>query len=714
MLIWRCFEDTEIADLISFNQRTGAMTWSVSRRSLLGRTAAVLVSVASVTECAPAQPDAQAPSDFKTLSLEALGDVEVTSVAKQPEKILQTPAAVFVIRQQDIRRSGASSIPEALRLAPGVEVARIDANQWSVAIRGFSGQFSKSLLVLVDGRSIYTPLFEGVYWDLPYVMLDDVDRIEVIRGPGGTIWGANAVNGVINIITKRASDTQGSLASLASGTVDQGSGEFRYGGESSGLKYRIYGMGEVRGQEEHPDGNGFDHSRLGQVGFRTDWQRHDKDQFTLQGDVYRGISGESILIPSFSPPAENIENGKDYVSGWNILASWQRKISNRSDIQLQGYIDRTNRQNFELGETRDTFDVDFIHHLTIHSTQELTWGAGARVSPSYFVQTVPGISFLPQRQNDTIYSGFGQYEIQIVPSEVTLTIGTKLEHNNFSGFEYQPSIRLLWSPTERQSVWAAVTRSVRTPSRLDQDVMFDIFDTYFTPSPGAEPIPVYFQIQGNRNLKSEQLVGSELGYRTQLASRLYLDLASFYNLYSGLQGYGPATINEAPLPNPPPAPASQDYIYFGLPYANVIEGHTIGAEIAPTLKVNHWWQLRGSYSYLHMSLRDDPGFSDVGNLLGSYLGSSPGNMASVRSSVDLPKRLELDATYRYSSALPAYAVASYNTADIRLGWGWREGLEFSVLGENLLQSSHAEFGGDPGPLVGIKRSIYGKIVWHRY
>ena len=258
---------------------------------------------------------------LKQLSLAELGDVEVTTISKDPRQVQKTPAAIFVITQEDIRRSGARSIPEALRLAPGVEVAQIDGNHWSVAIRGFAGQFSKSLLVLVDGRSIYTPLFEGVYWDLPYVMLEDVERIEVVRGPGGTIWGSNAVNGVINIITKSATSTHGVLASTGSGTVDQGTGAFRYGGTvGKDFDYRVYGLGGIRGQEFHSDGDGFDHWRMGQTGFRTEWKSGTKDSFTVQGDIYRGVSGESIEIGSFFPPAETAEQGEDYVSGGNLRA----------------------------------------------------------------------------------------------------------------------------------------------------------------------------------------------------------------------------------------------------------------------------------------------------------------------------------------------------------------------------------------------------------
>jgi iron complex outermembrane receptor protein len=654
-----------------------------------------------VTRAQATQNDQNPPDNLKKLSLEQLGNVEVTSVSKDPQQVQKTPAAIFVITQEDIRRSGATSIPEALRLAPGVEVAQIDGNRWSVAIRGFGGQFSKSLLVLVDGRSVYTPLFEGVYWDLPYVMLEDVERIEVVRGPGGTIWGSNAVNGVINIITRNANSTQGALATLGAGSVNQGTGGVRYGSSTGkDFKYRIYGMGAIRGQEFHPDGDLFDRWRMGQMGFRTDWKSGQKDTFTVQGDIYRGESGERAFIASFSPPAEIQKDGTGYVSGGNLLARWQHTTGEGSDIQVQAYFDRTNRQDFELGETRDTFDVDFVQHTRVHDDQELTWGLGARVSPSNFIQTSAGVNFLPNKQTDSIYSGFVQYELPIVRDKLTLTAGTKLEHNSFSGFDYQPSVRLLWAPTAHQSFWAAVTRAVRTPSRLDQDVQFAIL-VQATPPP-----PIYFQILGNPNLKAERLIAYEAGYRAQINSNVYVDFTAFYNTYNDLQGYGPPF---PALANTPPPP----HLFFVLPYANSIEGHTVGTEIAPNWRITHWWQVRGSYSFLHMQLKDKPGFTDVGNLLSSYMGSSPSSLVGFQSLFNLPKHFELDATYRYSSALPAQAVGAYSTADVRLGWHAGEYLDFSVVGQNLLRPSQAEFGGDPGPLVGIKRRIYGKITWRR-
>jgi iron complex outermembrane recepter protein len=637
--------------------------------------------------------------NLKALSLEQLANVEVTTVSKEPETVLRTPAAIFVITQEDIRRSGATNVPEVLCLAPGVEVSRVDSDHWSIAIRGFAGQFSKSLLVLIDGRSVYTPLFSGVYWNVQNLMLEDVDRIEVIRGPGGTIWGANAVNGVINIITKSAKNTQGALGTMGGGNREQGTGGARYGGTvGKDFSYRIYGMGFVRGPEFHSDGDGFDDWRVGQMGFRTDWTKGDRNTFTVQGEIYRGETGGRVFLASFSPPAETPQDDYASVSGGNLVASWQHESREGSVTQIQAYFDRTKFQDIELGETRDTFDIDFVRHERVHARQKLTWGLGVRVSPSNFIQTSAGVDFLPHNQTDSIYSGFVQDEISFFHNRVSFTAGTKLEHNNFSGFEYQPSARLLWAPTKRQSFWVAVTRAVRTPSRLDQDVTFSIFITA-TPPPA-----VYFDIAGNPSFAAERMLGYEAGYRTAITRRLYVDFTAFYNVYRGLQSYGALSIFMANTPSPPHA-------VILVPYANGIEGNTTGGEIAPICRVARWWQVRGSYSFLHMGLRDAPGYSDTGMLLSSYEGSSPRHVVVLQSQFSLPKRFELDETYRYSSALPAQKVTGYQTADIRLGWHVGERLELSAVGQNLLQPSHAEFGGDPGPLVRIKRGAYGKITW---
>ena len=351
------------------------------------------------------EDSAKSSTDLAQLSLEQLGNVEVTTVSKEPEEVWQTPAAIYVLTQDDIRRSGATSIPEALRLVPGVEVARADSNHWAIGIRGFESGFSKSVLVLIDGRSVYTPLYAGVYWDVQNVPLQDVDRIEVIRGPGGTIWGANAVDGVINIITKNAKDTQGAYASVGAGNVDEGTGSFRYGGEiGKSLNYRVYGMGFADDPEFHSNYDEFDAWQLGQAGFRTDWSRQDRDTFTVQGDFYNGSEGQLVSIGSYSPPGTVNLAGPVLVSGGNVLGRWERKFKTGSDLQIQTYYDRTSRLSPQLGEIRDTFDVDLLYHLTLKWHQDVLLGAGGRWSLDDIIQHVPTLNFLPAHETDKIFS----------------------------------------------------------------------------------------------------------------------------------------------------------------------------------------------------------------------------------------------------------------------------------------------------------------------
>jgi len=638
--------------------------------------------------------DQAAPVTLKQLSLEQLGNVEVTTASKEPESVWRTPAAIYVITQEDIRRSGATSIPEVLRLAPGIEVARTDSDHWAVGVRGFVGQFSKSLLVLIDGRSVYTPLFAGVYWQLQDTPLEDIERIEVIRGPGGTIWGANAVNGVINIITKSAKDTHGALVSAISGNVDQGIGVARYGGDNGkSFNYRIYGKGIIRSPEFHPDGANFDDWRTGQLGFRTDWGAANRDAFTLQGDMYKGSDGERVAISSYSPPAVQVFNGPHDVGGGNLLGRWRRQLDGDSDLQLQTYYDRTSRFSPQLDEIRNTFDLDFLYHFKLKGNQDLLSGIGARWSPDRIIQHFDTLDFEPQRETDSIYSWFLQDGIPIVPDRLSVTLGSKFEHNNYSGFEFQPNVRLLWTPTEHQSVWAAVSRAVRTPSRLDQDLRLTDFLL----------ANIFLRVVGSKKFVSEKLLGSELGYRALLAKGLYLDIAAFHNDYDDLYGYGPGAVFLES--SPPPA-----HLILQLPLANALKGSTYGVEITPDWKPVSWWDLKGSYSYLHLAVRDKSGFTDNLNTV-SDNGSSPHHQFVLESLFNLPKKLELDSTIRYVSALPAQAVGAYTTADLRFGWRPTSDWELSLVGENLMQPQHAEFGADVNTIVGIKRGVYGKITW---
>lgn len=667
----------------------------------------LLLSVNGAATSAHGQsaPTSQNPAgNLASMSLAQLGNVEVTTVSKEPEKLMRTPAAIYVLTGEDIRRSGAATIPEALRLVPGVEVARIDSDSWAVGIRGFGGAFSRSVLVLIDGRSVYTPLFEGVYWDVQNVMLQDVDRIEVIRGPGGTIWGSNAVNGVINIITKSAADSHGTLAAVGGGNVDQGTGAMRFGGTfGKNVDYRIYGMGFVRGQESHPNGDPFDEWRMGQVGFRSDWTRAEGDTLTVQGDVYSGEDGGETNIAFFSPPSQANVDSTSLVSGGNLLAHWKRQMNNGSDVQLRAYFDRTNRQDAQFGETRDTFDLDFIHHLILPKDEDFIWGLGVTLSPSNFIQTQATVNFLPHQQTDSVYSGFIQDEIPVLENRVSLTIGTKVEHNNFSGLDFEPSGRVLWTPSDHQSFWAAVTRAVRTPSRLDQDLAL----TGFVSS--APPFPVFLEIEGDRSFKPEQLLGFEGGYRTQVNSHLFIDIASFFNDYNDLQSLGAVSLGFAQSP-----PPSYPYVLVSVPWANGLEGNTDGVEVNPSWKATSWWELKGSYSYLQMHLKDKPGITDA-TTASSDMGSSPHHEAVVQSLFDLPKGFEIDPTYRYVSALPAQAVRQYSTMDLHVGWHFADQFELSVTGEDLFRPYQVEFGlGVNGsPNVGVKRAAYAQLTWKR-
>ncbi len=550
--------------------------------------------------------------------------------------------------------------------------------------------------MLIDGRSVYTPLYAGVYWQVQDTLLEDIERIEVIRGPGGTIWGANAVNAVINIITKSAKDTHGTLVSSGGGNLDQGSANFRYGsGNNKSFDYRIYGKAFVRGPEFHQDGHRFDDWRMGQTGFRADWDLRQRDSLTLQGDLYGGDAGQSQFINSYSPPyVTNVEQDVE-LGGGNVLGRWKRLLAAGSDIEVQTYYDRTKRRQASFGESRDTFDIDFIHHLVLPWRQDFLWGLGARLSSGNTTNVDPTVVFTPGHFMDKLYSGFVQDTIAIVQDRFSLTIGSKFLHNSYSGFEAEPSARVLWTPNQRHSVWAAVTRAVRTPSRVEEDLQLTVI---------AAPDPLtFYRVVGDRGFSSENLVGYGLGYRSLVKPKLYVDIASFYNNYNHLLSLEPG----APFSEASPAPSHTVVPLF---FRNGLLGNTSGFEIAPDWTPTSWWRLRGSYSYLYMDLKKSSASLDTATA-SSTQGSSPHHQIVIQSSFDLPKKLQFDQTFRYVSALPAERVRAYATADVRFSWRAIRSMEFSIVGQNLLQPHHPESAGDPGPLVGVERSVYAKITW---
>ena len=641
--------------------------------------------------------DALQADSLKRLSLEALGNIEVTTASKEPQEAWRSPAAIFVITQEDIRRSGATSLPEVLRLAPGLDVARIDSDHWSVGVRGFGDQFSKSVLVLIDGRSVYTPLFAGVFWGVQDVLLQDIERIEVIRGPGGTIWGANAVNGIINIISKPAADTHGAMASIGGGTLDHAVAGARVGGgNGTSFDYRVQANGFARGPEQHTDGTDFDKWHLGQAGFRIDWRR-DNDSLTLQGDAYRGQNGQSVQLATYAPPAETTHYEPLDVSGSDLVARWRRALAGGSDIQVQAYYDQTYLLGPQVGESRHTFDVDFIHHIATAPRQNVIWGLGARVSPGHVIQTIPTLALTPQDATEHIYSAFVQDELAIVARRVWLTLGSKLERNDYTGVELQPSVRLLWTPTTTQSIWFAVSRAVRTPSRLEDAFQLTAF---LVPSP-----PTFLRVVGNPDFDAERLLAYEAGFRQAVAPNLHVDLSVFRNRYRGLESFGMGSLLIEATPLPP-------HVVLVEPYANGIDGTSDGVEIAPEWDATPRLRIKGSYSYLRIDLANEPGNTYVDGVA-TYEGSSPRHQVQVQPQFDLPRGWEVDAAVRYASALPARQVAAYGTVDARLGWHVSKQVEVSVSGQNLTDADHVEFGHDPGPAVAMRRTAYASVTWRR-
>jgi iron complex outermembrane recepter protein len=645
----------------------------------------------------------QAGNPVKQLSLEQLGNVEVTTATKEPAQVWKTSAAVFVITQEDIQRSGATSIPDVLRLAPGVEVAQIDSSKWSIGIRGFGSRLTRDVLVLIDGRTVYTTLLAGTYWEVQNVLLDDVDRIEVIRGPGGTIWGPNAVNGVINIITKASKETHGESVSTGGGNLDQGFFNARYGGgNGSTFDYRIYALGFDRGPEYHSDGANYDRWRAAQGGFRMDFTQQTRDSFTLQGDIYDEGAGESVTATSYTPPYSETIDATARLSGGNILGRWQRKLGEGTDFQLQAYYDRANRREPNFIDLRNTFDIDFLDRFVLPARQQISWGLGARWSQGDNPTVVSGLTFQPTERTDRLFTAFLQDEIGIVPDRLSLSLGTKFLRTNYTGLQLQPSARLLWTPSDKQSLWAAFTHAVRTPSDAERAFYLSGFG-------GIDPttgMPIFARFNANPDFRSEQLNGYEIGYRQLLRRSIYVEIAGFYNHYSDLFSEditGPEYVETNPAP---------PHILLPADFGNGLLGTTRGVEIAPEWRPTKSWRLRASYSFLQMNIEKSPNSLDVGSAPGIE-GSSPRHQVGAQSGYDFSKVFNFDLSYRFVSALTKESVSAYSTADARFRWQVTHQIQLSVTGQNLLQPHHYESAGDPGPLVGIKRNVYGQIAWTR-
>jgi iron complex outermembrane receptor protein len=637
---------------------------------------------------AHADMDAPSTDELKQLSVEQLMDIEVTSVARHPEKLLQAPAAIQVITQDDIRRSGATSIAEALRLADNLEVAQKNSHDWAISARGFNTALGNKLLVMIDGRTVYTPLYSGVFWDVQDYLLEDIDRIEVISGPGGTLWGANAVNGVINIITKSAADTKGAYAEAGGGNQLEGFGGARYGGElGPNADFRVYGKYFDRGDEVFANGNPApDAWHQGRAGFRIDSRASPEDTLSFHGDFYDGHEGVDT-------------GGGAQTSGGNVVGRWTHVISDQSDLSLQSYYDRTHLVDpipaytlgaLELspaGNLQDdltTFDTDFQHRFALGEHNRVVWGLGYRFTHDV-VRDAPGLGFVPNVLDQNLYSAFLQDEI-LLGHDWSAIVGSKVEHNDYTGFEVEPNVRLEWTVAPGQALWSAISRAARTPSRIDRDF-----------SEPALPTPLVI-LKGASSFGAEYVTAYEVGYRGGLGSRVTGSISTFYNVYDDVRSTSitPATI----VP-----------FYF----QNNLEGRTYGVELSGHYQVFENWSLHAGYDLLEEDLTVKPGQFDLADARNET--ADPKHQASIRSALNLPWRVQFDTTLRWVDALLTNngptpgTVPRYFEMDTRLAWQAGRGLELSLVGQNLLHDHHPEYGFPSPTTVQIQRSVYGKIAW---
>lgn len=651
-------------------------------------------------------------------------ETTVTSAGKHNQRLSETPAAIYVITSDDIRRSGATSIPDALRMVPGLNVARIDSNKWAISARGFNNRFANKLQVLQDGREIYNPTFGGVYWELQDLPLQDIDRIEVIRGPGAALWGANAVNGVVNIITKSAKSTLGGQLTAATGTYERNTAAFRYGRElSENTAARVWAKGFNRGAYDNIMGSSNDDGwNQARAGFRLD---HDSaaGTATLTGDAYSSTANQTLELPSLEPPYTVSPLMRTYYSGFNLLGRWRKALSLTSEVSVQAYYDHFSRRdhappsfNFhDFSEERDSFDLDLQHRFLWANDHRITWGLGYRLLQDRYVSS-PHVAFIDTRASKQLFSAFLQDEVNLIDRTLSLTLGAKLQHNDFTGFEGQPSMRLLWTPNTHNTVWAAVSRAVRTPTRIEDSSKLAVIDVApFSPG-NPTPFPASVSTLGNPSFRSEQLLAYELGYRFQPRGDFSTDLALFYNSYRDLRSFD---ANHLLIQLQPSLTAYT-------PYGNDLRAHSYGAEWLLNWKPTEHWALELAYSYLKLQ------FEGVSGIYGSEEGNHPQQQVSARSSLDLTDNLEFDLWVRYVDKIPLFsqlysrfspdiprvprwgtAIPAYVTLDARLGWKPLKNLELSLTGQNLLDSKHPEFQQEIIPPVRaqVPRSVYVQFDW---
>lgn len=622
------------------------------------------------------------PSLFD-LPLEQAMQLKVISASRTTDQsLMEAPAALTVITQEDMRRTGFTSLPEQLRMAPGLHVAQIDGNKWAIASRVSNERYCRTLLVQQDGRTLYSPIFSGVYWEGQEPMLEDLDRIEVVRGPGGSLWGANAVNGIINIISKSADETQGWLMTGTTGNVDNGLGAVRYGGQAGeNTFYRVYAKHDEREGTNTYGAPYTDDTGFSQGGFRLDWKDRKDQSLILQGDLYHGRFSDSYRgadLHSGTNPVSFIDREGD---GWNLLGRWNKGVSAAADIQVVAYYDYSQQHIFDpvhIFSATKTFDLDCQQTVRHGQGHEIVWGLSARSMQST-IRNNNKIAYHPHSRSLQTYSGFAQETFSLVPDRLKLILGTKLEHNEFTGFELQPNARLAWTISPRQTAWAAVSRAVRVPSLINEDADFIITVL-------ARNMAV--RLQGNHDMDAERVVAYEAGYRAMPFESLFFDLAVFFNRYNDLK-------TELPTASRQPT----------LKYGNEQEGYTQGFEAALDFRPTDTWRIAASYTWQSMHLHD----GDT-----SRAKSTPAHQFQIRSYYDITSWLELNSALYFYDRVQQYAIKSFFRFDTGVTLKPLKNIDISLWGQNLLDPSHKEYAPDIYTAAGggeVKRSFYCKITW---
>ena len=636
---------------------------------------------------------------LKAMSLENLMNVTVYSAGHKNQQMANVPSAIYVISKEDIRRSGARTLPDLLRGVPGLHVANIDGHSWAISARGFNGVFSNKLLVMIDGRSVYTPLYSGVYWDSQDTFLQDIERIEIIRGPGATIWGANAVNGVINIITESAINTAGGYIDTGIGSTDKSGQNIRYGYAGEQLSYRVYGKRLERDNFDHyngTDSEGFDDWQNRQAGFRLDWDSNSKSKVTLQGDLFSVKANQLLTYDVVNIPLlyEEVRS-----QGGNILANFEYQQSHSSTWTLNTYIDRFLRDDGYFDQSRTIFDVKIHNQREISTHHEIVWGGEYRYShDNLTTSNEETYTIDPGSATDHLISSFIQDEWQL-SKDLSITFGTKLEHNDYTGSELQPSLRILWSALPNQSFWASVSRAVRTPSRTENALTarVRITDQTIPTELGPVEVPSYVILSPDSQGHSERLIAYELGWRFQPSTKFSLDTAAFYNDYNQIRG---TAIKEIQFTDGMILiPASFDY---------QTKGYSYGLEASVVWQAIDAWRIGLNYSWFKIDLDQPDNYYDL--FFENISESTPEHQVTLTSRLDLPYSIELDTTIYYYSKI--HETSSHIRTDIRLGWLATTNLEFSVKGENIFSPAYREYPANFGVISSqVPRQWYAQVKY---